>query len=258
MKKTTAEIVTTDGSCRTELHMPDGAGPFPAVLLCMDAGGVRAALSDMAARIAAWGYVVAIPDFFHRVGSPFDLMPGSAHTMATVREIFRDPEKRGVFFGKYFASAIAPDHVRTDISAVLDHLATLPEVKKSRAAITGYCMGGNLALRAASLVPHRLALVTSFHGGGLVTDAPDSPHLGAAKIEARVYVAGAIEDDLFPEAAKQALVAALEAAHVRNTVETYPAHHGFCVGDNPSYNHEAAERHYKKLEELLGSELGSA
>lgn len=236
--------------------MPDGAGPFPAVILCMDAGGVRQALSDIAARIAAWGYVVAIPDFFHRVGSPFDLAPGKQHTMATVREMFVDPDKRSVFFGKYYASAIAPDHVRTDVSAVLDHLATLPEVNNGKAAITGYCMGGNLAMRAASLVADRLALVASFHGGGLVTAAPDSPHLGASKMRSRVYVAGAIEDDSFPEAAKEALCAALDAAGLENTVETYAARHGFCVADNPSYDHQAAERHYEKLEALLASELG--
>ena len=256
MRKTTVEISTTDGICSTELHVPGGPGPFPAVVLSMDAGGVRQALSDIAARVSTWGYVVALPDFFHRSGSPFDLVPGKPHTMATIREILSDPDKRRVFFRKYYSAAIAPAHVTTDVNAVLDHLNTLPEVEQGKAAITGYCMGGNLAMRAAALVADRLALVASFHGGELVSDEPDSPHLGAAKMTARVYVAGAVEDDLFPEAAKQTLIAALEAAQVRSTVETYPAHHGFCVGDNPSYNHEAAERHYKTLEALLGSELG--
>jgi carboxymethylenebutenolidase len=116
-------------------------------------------------------------------------------------------------------------------------------------------MGGNISLRLATLFGDRIAAAASFHGGFLVTSQPDSPHLRLGSVKAHVYVAGAIEDESFTDDAKATLIAALEAAHVTHTVETYPARHGFAVRDNPSFDVAAAERHYAALESLFATTL---
>jgi carboxymethylenebutenolidase len=116
-------------------------------------------------------------------------------------------------------------------------------------------MGGSMALAAAGTYPERIAAAASFHGGGLATDAPDSPHRLAPRIRATVYVAGAIEDPSFPDDMKQRLEEALTNAGVDHTLETYPARHGWVFRDTPVYDAAASERHWRALVELLDSAL---
>lgn len=113
--------------------------------------------------------------------------------------------------------------------------------------VTGYCMGGRLALVAAGTYPERIAAVASYHGGGLANDTPGSPHLLAGRIKAKVYVAGAIEDANFDDAQKARLIAALEEAGVDHKVETYPAKHGWVPDDMPVHDPVQAERHWQTL-----------
>ena len=131
-----------------------------------------------------------------------------------------------------------------------------PEVRGSKVGLTGYCMGAGISLRAAGLYPDKVAVSAGFHGGRLATDAPNSPHLLAPRIKARVYVRGADDDAGFPVEQADRLRSALTAAGVENTVVIYAgARHGYVPRDMPAYNEEAAERHWRELFALLRESL---
>jgi carboxymethylenebutenolidase len=211
----------------------------------MDGIGIRPALFEMGERLASHGYVVLLPDLFYRAG-PYEA-PGFG--------VFADPAKRQVWFEKYMSTANQAN-VMSDTRAFLDYLAAQPDVKQSQVGTTGYCMGGGLALAAAAHFPDRIVAAASYHGGRLATDLPDSPHLLAPRIKARVYVAGAIEDPSFPDDMKQRLEEALTKAGVDHVVETYEgARHGWVPSDTPVHNPEAAERHWRTLAELFAATL---
>jgi carboxymethylenebutenolidase len=144
-----------------------------------------------------------------------------------------------------------------DASTFVDYLDTLSEKKSGGVGTTGYCMGGRLSLITAANLGPRIGAAASFHGGNLAkADDPDSPHHKANAIEAAVYVAGAIEDQSFPDEQKELLGKSLTQAGVVHTIETYQAHHGFAVPDNASYDAAAADRHWKATEQFFGSNLG--
>jgi carboxymethylenebutenolidase len=124
-------------------------------------------------------------------------------------------------------------------------------VKQPKVGTTGYCLGGGLSLAAAGNFPDRVAAAASFHGGRLATDAPDSPHLLAPKMKAKVYVAGATDDPSFPEDMKSRLIDALARAGVDHTVETWPARHGWVPSDTPVHDPAQAERHFRTLFDLF-------
>jgi carboxymethylenebutenolidase len=256
MPTSTLELTTPHGTCPTQIFTPDGAGPWPAVIVCFDALGVRQSLSDLSARIARGGYVVALPDFFYRVGSPYALFPeGSPRDFKSMMAVFSDPEKRAQFFSRFYGPTIAYDHLRDTVGPLLEALAKRPDVRAG-VGTTGYCMGGNMSVRLATIFGDKIAATAAFHPGGLVTAEPDSPHLRLGSVKSRVYVAAASDDQSFTEEAKAQFVAALEAAHVQHTVETYPARHGFAVADHPTFDAAAAERHYTALEAFFASTLG--
>jgi carboxymethylenebutenolidase len=258
MPTTTLEISTAHGPFKTQIFTPDGAGPWPVVLVFIDAFGVRPSMAELSARIAKGGYLVALPDLFYRVGSPYDVLaPGLPHEPKSFDTVWGDSERRNVFMSKYLGPAMAYDHLRDTVGPLLDTLAKRPDVRGGGVGTTGYCMGGNISLRVATLFGDRIAAAASFHGGNLVTPAPDSLHTRVDRIKARVYIAGAIEDGSFTDEAKATLTHALEAAHVKHTVETYPARHGFAVSDNPAFDASAAERHYAALTAVLGGTFGS-
>jgi carboxymethylenebutenolidase len=246
MPATDVLVPTPDGTCPASLHLPAGGGPWAAVVMYPDAGGLRPTLRAMGERLASLGYVVAVPDVYYRHGSwePF--------SMATV---FGDAAERERLLAMY-GSLTAEMAVR-DAEALVDFLAARPEVRPGPVGTTGYCMGGRLSLVVAGRLGDRVGAAASFHGGRLaVEEDPDSPHHHASGIRAVVYVAAARDDASFPPAQHDRLVAALDAAGVFHTVETYPALHGFAVPDNPTFDEAAAERHWTALESLFGSALG--
>jgi carboxymethylenebutenolidase len=239
-----------------ELVSPEGTGPRPAVILLHDGFGLREAFVRMATRVASLGYVVAVPDLFHRVGSVLELAPpGVQEVGAFIPVLMGDPELRARWRERFFGSATKPEHIVSTLGAVFDSLAARGDVKPGGFGVSGYCMGGNIALRLAALFASRIAAVASFHGGSLATTEPNSPHLGAPSIRARVYGAGARDDSSFTEEMKALLEQAFVASGVAHEIETYPARHGFCVPDAPTYDAAAAERHYAALAALLGSTL---
>lgn len=257
MNREEATLTTRDGRCPVSLFWPTADRPLPPLIFAMDGFGRRESLDAMAARIAGLGYVVALPDLYYRVGSILSLLPaGTPRDVRTlVPMLMSVPEIRSRFREQFFGSATRPQHIVTDLGGLLDHLATRPEVRPGPAGIVGYCMGGNVALRAACLLGERIAAAASFHGGYLATEAPDSPHLGAAQIRARLAVIAAQDDPTFGDDSQARLQAALTAAGVRHQIETYPARHGFCVPDMPTHDAAAAERHYAVIAELMAASL---
>jgi carboxymethylenebutenolidase len=240
------EIETPDGSCRSYVYRPTGSGPWPGVLVFMDGVGIRPAMLEVAERLATHGYFVLLPDLFYRSG-PYEPMDA--------RTVFSDPEQRQVLMAK-FIGPTTPAKIMADTRVFLDYLAAQPDVKPGGVGTTGYCMGGLMSLTAAGTYPARIVAAASYHGGRLATDAPDSPHLLAPKMKARVYVAGAIEDASFPDDMKARLEEALTSAGVDHVIETYPARHGWVLRDTPVYDAAAAERHWKTLLALFEATLG--
>ncbi|MGH7532085.1 MAG: dienelactone hydrolase family protein [Gemmatimonadales bacterium] len=245
---TEIEIRTRDGACRSFVYRPAGKGPWPAVLVYMDGIGIRPAMLELGERLATHGYFVLLPDLFYRSG-PYE--PMNATT------VFADPDQRKTLMEKFFAFA-TQSNVMSDTQAFLDRLAAEPDVRRGRVGVTGYCMGGLMALTATGTYPDRIVATGVYHPSRLATDAPDSPHLLAPKMHSRVYVAGAIEDQGFPDEMKARLDKALTDAKVDHTIETYQARHGFVFRDTPAYDAAAAERHWKTLLALFGSTLHGA
>jgi carboxymethylenebutenolidase len=238
------DITTKDGTCPSYVYKPSGTGPWPAVLVYMDGVGIRPAMLEVGERLATDGYFVLLPDLFYRSG-PYEPMD---HT------VFADPEKRKVLMEKFFSLATQPN-IMSDTRAFLDYLHAQPDVKPGPVGTTGYCMGGLMSLTAAGTYPDEIAATASYHGGRLATDDPNSPHLLAPKMKARVYVAGAIEDSSFPDDMKARLEEALTKAGVDHTIETYNAKHGWVFRDLPVYDEAAAERHWQTLTALLRAKL---
>jgi carboxymethylenebutenolidase len=247
MAQRNVNIDTADGTCPAALSIPDGGGPWPAVIMFADAGGMRDTIRQMGERLSGLGYVVLVPDFYYRNGpyEPVDM-----------RTAFQNKES-GERIMRMMQGYTA-DLVVRDAQTFVDYLETLSEKKPGGVGTTGYCMGGRLSLITAANLGGAIAASASFHGGNIAKeDDPDSPHHKAAAIKATVYVAGAIEDQSFPEEQKDLLEKSLTEAGVIHTIETYPAHHGFAVPDNPSYDEAAAERHWKAMENLFGTVLSS-
>lgn len=237
-------VTTPDGTCPVTLHTPEGRGPWPAVIMYPDAGGVRQTFRNMAAKLAGYGYAVLLPDVYYRDGrwAPFE--------MATV---FSDPDERNRLMS--MLDSLTPEMMASDAGAFFDYLAGRPEVSGDTFGACGYCMGGRMSLIVAGRQPERVAAAASFHGGGLAADDPGSPHLLADKMRAAVYVAGAENDPSFTPEQAELLDKALTTAGVVHTIEIYPAAHGFAVPDNPPYDAGAAERHWTAMTEFFGTTL---
>ncbi len=239
------DIKTRDGTCPTYVYRPPGNGPWPAVLVFMDGLGIRPAMLELGERLATYGYYVLLPDLFYRSG-PYE--PMDPHTA------FSDPDKRKVLMEKFFAPA-TPANIMSDTHAFLEYLVAQPQVKAGGIGTTGYCMGGLMSLTAAGTYPAQIVAAASYHGGRLASDAPDSPHLLAPKMRARIYIAGAIEDQSFPDDMKERLEQALTAAGVDHSIETYQARHGWVFRDFPVYDAAAAERHWQSMTALFDAKL---
>lgn len=245
MPKTEITIRTQDGECPATLAKPSGEGPWPGVIFFMDGVGYRAHLAGMAQRLADHGYVVLLPDIFYRY-RPYEPIsfakpPSDADRAALMKRVYETFE---------------PTRLKPDFTAFLATLDADRDVAKGKFGCTGYCMGGRLSLAAASMFPDRFAAAASFHGGGLASDDPNSPHKSLGAIKAKILVAGAEKDAHFDDAQKARLGAAFKAAGTDARVETWPALHGWTMSDMPVYNHEQAERHWSELEKLFDGALG--
>ncbi|WP_157217209.1 dienelactone hydrolase family protein [Flavisphingomonas formosensis] len=244
MSRETVSIRTTDGECPTYVLTPGGTGPWPAVIFYMDALAIRPALVDMAQKLADGGYLVLLPDLFYRAGAyePIDPKVAFAGDLRVV-------------IGPLMATTNA-QKAAEDTGALLTYLDTRSDVKGRKVGVTGYCMGGGIALTVAGTYPDRIAAAASFHGGNLATDADLSPHRMAPSIKGRVYVAGADKDAHYPPEMEARLDEALTQAGVDHRCEIYEgALHGWTMSDFPVYNTDAADRHWHELFALFGETL---
>lgn len=239
------EVEVEGGVADGLVFLPAGQGPHPLVVFYMDAGGLRPALSDMAERLAAAGYAVVQPNLYWRSGpfAPFDF--------ATV---WTDPAERQRIFA--LMNGFSPAQAMADTRTFIDAVARDPRVDARRVGSVGYCMGGRMAFFAASELADRVVACASIHGGGLVTDKPNSPHLGAPRIRARLYFGCADHDAACTPEHRATLAATLEAAGVDHVIELYEGKlHGFAVADFPVFDEAAAERHWQRVLTLFAETL---
>jgi carboxymethylenebutenolidase len=249
MNREEVRIRTPDGAARAFIFTPAKLGPWPAVLFFQDGAGIRPSLFTMAERLANNGYFVLLPDMYWRA---------APYAAVNVAEVLKDEALRQATVGRLMATT-DPERAMSDTGAFLDFLGKQSGVKGKKIGTTGYCMGGGLSLRAAAHYPDRVAAAGAFHAGRVVTDAPDSPHLLAGKIKARVLVAGADRDTSFTPEQSTQLKVALDAAKVDNVVTIYPgALHGYAVPDMPVFDPDAAERHWRELLILFDEVLQGA
>ena len=244
------EIPAADGTAEALVARPStGEGPFPGVILYMDAFGLRPRILDMAQRIADWGYVVLAPNVFYREGTASELAP--AEDMTT-------PEGREAAGAAAFprVGRLTADKALPDIDAWVAALGKLDGVAPGPIGVTGYCMGARLAVRTATAHPDAVAACGGFHGGGLATDEPDSPHLGLGNARARFVFGHADHDRSMDADAVARLGAALDGAGLDASNEVYAgAPHGYSMADTSAFHPEATERHFRELRELLDGTL---
>jgi carboxymethylenebutenolidase len=239
-------ITTPDGTCDAYFVHPT-SGTAPAVLVWPDIFGLRPAFRDMGKRLAGSGYTVLVVNPFYRTKKAPTAPP---------HPDFEDPATRDALIA--LAKTLTPETEVTDAKALTAWLDQQPSVDKGRKmGTTGYCMGGPLVMRTAATNPERIGAAATFHGGGLVTDKPDSPHLLIPKMKAHFLVAIAANDDAKQPDAKDTLRAAFAKASLPATVEVFAGtKHGWCPPDSHVYDHDAAERAWGELLVLLKGALG--
>jgi carboxymethylenebutenolidase len=246
----TIEIPMPDGGvAEAYVAHPNGdSRDHPGVLFFMDAFGLRPQIAEMLQRIADWGYVVLAPNVFFRDGTVDELAPKDDLTQPDVREEFFKGAMPRV-------QGLTSDKAERDIPAYLMALRSLPGVDEGAVGVTGYCMGARLAVRAANLDPE-VAAVGGFHGGGLATDADDSPHRGLGRAKAEFVFGHADNDRSMGPEAIETLGEALGAAGLTATNQVYEgAAHGYSMADTSSYDEAATERHFEELRALLARRL---
>jgi len=246
------DVKTPDGVCDATFIHPT-AGSHPGVLVWPDAFGLRPAMVDIGKRIAADGYSVLVPNPFYRVTKApgVDMANFSFQNQADMAKL-----------RPLMSSVSVPGAAERDAVAFIAFLDAQKQVNTAKKTGTqGYCMGGPLVIRTAAAVPTRVGAGASFHGGGLVTDQPTSPHLLAPKIKAHLYIAIAANDDQRQPTAKDTLKDAFAASNVPAEIEVYKSLHGWCVpdmpagADGPIYNKPDAERAWAKLVALYKAAL---
>jgi carboxymethylenebutenolidase len=251
--ETNVEITTPDGTCNAAFIHPAG-GSHPGVLIWTDAFGLRPSMREMGKRLAAQGYSVLVPNPFYRVGKETFFEDASSVDFAKDRGKIQP----------LMASVTADGNAEKDAVAYIAFLDAQKQVSKSKKIGTqGYCMGGGLVMRTAATVPDRVGAGGSFHGGGLVTDKPNSPHLLAPKIKAKMYFGVAHSDDKTQPDAKDKLKEAFMAANNPAQIEVYQTcFHGWCVPDmpkqadgSPTYDKAEAEKAWAKLTALYKGAL---
>jgi len=239
------EIRTPDGIADGVVFRPEGEGRSPGVIHFTDVGRIRPAPLEMARLQAEQGYIVFVPNVFYRTGRPplFDFKPDfdDARTMKRFHEL---------------TGPLTPDAMARDASSYVDFLAGHNSVSTTPVGVVGYCFTGAMALRSAAARPDRIRAAVSFHGGGLYTDTPQSPHLVLSRVKARLYFGHAVNDRSMPQDAIDKLDRALEAWAGNHESEVYEsAYHGWTVLDSPTYNEPQAERAFVKLKELFANAL---
>jgi carboxymethylenebutenolidase len=237
-------VPTPDGTMGCFAVHPDGPGPFPAVILYMDAPGIREELRDFARRIAGDGYFCLLPDMYYRNG--------------TLR--FDFSMDRDNVFKLVMATMATLDVARVmrDTGGMIDWLDAHPKARGPYGCV-GYCMSGQYVVAAAGTYPHKIVATASLYGVGIVTDKPDSPHLLAPAIKGELYLGFAAHDPWVPDNVIPDLTRALDAAGVAYECEIHPdTEHGFCFPQRPAYVKDRAEIAWDKMMRMYERRLKPA
>jgi len=234
-------ITTPDGTCDAYFVHPS-TGTAPGVIVWPDIFGLRGSMRQMGRRLGESGYSVLVVNPFYRTQKSPTAVKGAATPITEVMPLARTLNEQ--------------THM-TDARAFVAWLDQQPSVARNRRMGTqGYCMGGPMAFRTAAAMPDRVGAVASFHGGGLVTDQPNSPHVQASKTQAQFLVAIAANDDQRSPNDKTALKDTFDAAKRPAEIEVYTgAAHGWCPPDSGVYNEPQAERAWSRLLALYGKAL---
>jgi carboxymethylenebutenolidase len=247
MREAEIEIQTADGIMDTFVCHPEEGGPHPAVIMYMDAPGIREELRDMARRIGTTGYYVLLPNMYYRNGREgnygFDFS-----------QIRSDESQRDKMFA--VMDTLTNARVVSDTAPMLEHIRGAGAAAAGGIGCVGYCMSGQFVMSAGSAYPDDFAAIASYYGVKIITDQDDSPHLYANKIKGEVYLAFAAEDPHVPQEIVDALPAALSEAGVNHRIEIYPGtEHGFAFPQRPVYVKEAGERHWERMLALFERNL---
>ena len=231
-------VPTPDGMCDAYFVHP-ASGTAPGVVMWPDIFGLRPAFRQMGKRLAESGYsVLVVNPFYRKQKAPVGT------TATPIQQLMP------------LMQSLTETTQMTDAKAFVAWLDKQSSVAKNRKmGAQGYCMSGGFALRTAAAVPDRVGAAASFHGAGLVTDGPNSPHLEAAKTHAQFLICIAQNDDMRSPNDKVAIKEAFEKAKVPAEVEVYPAMHGWCPPDTQVYNEAAAEKAWSRLLALYGKAL---
>ncbi|MCC7181097.1 MAG: dienelactone hydrolase family protein [Acidobacteria bacterium] len=233
-------IKTPDGTCDAYFVHP-ASGTAPGVLVWPDIFGLRPAMRQMGKRLAESGYSVVVVNPFYRSMKAPTAAKGAATEIKELMPLYQ---------------SLNETTQTTDAKAFIAWLDQQPSVAKNRRIGTqGYCMGGPFTFRTAAAMPDRVGAAASFHGGGLVTNGPNSPHLQVAKTKAQLLIAIAENDDKRAPQEKDVLKATFSKAGVPAEIEVYPAAHGWCPPDSTVYNEGLAEKAWSRLLALYGKAL---
>lgn len=241
------DIPTPDGAMNTFIAHPDAPGPHPAIFVYMPASGIRDELRDMARRLAGYGFFVLLPNLYYRMVRVLDV---------DSNRLF-DTDYAPV---KTFMNALNHGYTnrlsRIDTEAMIAYTETEARAAPGRIGVTGYCMGGRLALIAITEFPERIDAMVSMYGGRLHSDAADSPHLKADRIVGELYLGVAENDAYVPMEMNEHLSTHLKAAGVNFRLEVYPeTEHGFCFPKRYCYAPEADARHWQIMTDLFQRRL---
>jgi carboxymethylenebutenolidase len=233
-------VTTPDGTADCYFVHP-ASGTAAGVLVWPDIFGMRPAFRQMGKRLAESGYAVLVVNPFYRVKKAPTAEAGAKTPIADVRPL---------------AQQLNETTHMTDARAFIGWLDRQSSVARNRKVGTqGYCMGGPIAFRTAAAVPDRVGAVASFHGGGLATDTPNSPHVQAAKTKAQFLIAIAENDDKRSPDEKTVLKDTFAKANVSAEIEVYPAAHGWCPPDSQVYSEPQAEKAWSRLLALYSKAL---
>jgi carboxymethylenebutenolidase len=245
MAEREVDITMQDGASDSVFFYPEGNGKRPGVLYLTDIGGIRSANRESAARLSSEGYTVLMPNIFYRTGR--------APLQPSLRTLDDEGRKKRM---AELSTPLTPEAMERDASAYIDFLASQECTLPGMMGVVGYCFSGKMAMLAAAVQPDKIAAAALFHGGGLYTDAPTSPHLALPRIKARLYFGHADKDRSMSEDAIAKLDQALANWGGKYESGIYRgAFHSWTSSDSPVYNQPQAERAYGKLLELLRETL---
>jgi carboxymethylenebutenolidase len=245
MPEKAIDIKMQNGVSDSVFFYPEGNGPWPGILYFTDIGGIRDANRESANRLAQQGYSVLMPNIFYRTGRT-PLQP-------SIRTLDEEGRKKRM---AELAGPLTSEAMESDASTYIQVLTSQSSTRVGMIGVVGHCFSGKMAMFAAAAQPEKVAAVASFHGGGLCTDAPTSPHLALPRIKARLYFAHADKDHSMSEDAIAKFDQALTRWGGKFESELYRgAYHSWTSSDSPVYNQPAAERAFQKLLELLQETL---